>query len=186
MRCGELTYGKEFDRDLTPSQADFDTTTSSIHLPWAEALKNAGIDIPLPVEVPRDVCALQAIKSFISNDPSQDDPVRCPLLSFVDGSYPSSQVGRKLLDRAVALAGLACEGRGRGRKRYTGHSFRRGAATWAKSTGASEEQMQKAGRWSGSSWRAYVDTPVDQQRQFTGQLYTAKSTLPASGLVDDA
>ena len=41
---------------------------------------------------------------------------------------------------------------------YAGHSFRRGAATWAKEMGLTDEEIQILGRWKSYSHRLYIET----------------------------
>ena len=47
---------------------------------------------------------------------------------------------------------------GLGAGAWNGHSFRRGAATWAAEMGISEEQIQELGRWTSSAYRSYIET----------------------------
>jgi len=42
---------------------------------------------------------------------------------------------------------------------YSGHSFRRGAATSARLAGLSDSEIQLLGRWKSDSYRLYIDTP---------------------------
>ena len=41
---------------------------------------------------------------------------------------------------------------------YSGHSFRRGAATWAKEAGLTDHEIMLLGRWKSIAYRLYVDT----------------------------
>lgn len=41
---------------------------------------------------------------------------------------------------------------------YSGHSFRRGAATWAKRVGLSSDDIQLLGRWKSDCYRLYITT----------------------------
>ena len=52
---------------------------------------------------------------------------------------------------------------------FTGHSFRRGAATWASHQGLGADQIQKLGRWKSAADQLYIDT--------TEQDYLALSRL---------
>ncbi len=45
---------------------------------------------------------------------------------------------------------------------YAGHSFRRGAATWAKEAGLTDQEIQLLGRWRLDSYRLYIDTNPSQ------------------------
>ena len=43
---------------------------------------------------------------------------------------------------------------------YSGHSFRRGAATLAKDAGIEDMLVQILGRWKSEAYKKYIDTPV--------------------------
>ncbi|XP_062570433.1 uncharacterized protein LOC134232478 isoform X2 [Saccostrea cucullata] len=45
-------------------------------------------------------------------------------------------------------------------KIYKGHSFRIGAASWAKSKGVSDDQIQLLGRWKSEAFRRYIRIPL--------------------------
>jgi len=46
---------------------------------------------------------------------------------------------------------------GLGQGTWNGHSFRRGAATWAARVGISEANIQTLGRWRSDAYRAYIE-----------------------------
>ena len=79
--------------------------------------------------------------------PSGADPL--PRSSFV-----------AVLRRAIAFTGLAPSA-------YAGHSFRRGAATWAARLGASPETIQCLGRWNSDCFRRYVDRSAGERRDLS-------------------
>ena len=55
---------------------------------------------------------------------------------------------------------------------YSGHSFRRGAATQAHLQGLSEDDIRTLGRWKSDAYRLYIDRNVEQfltsSRKFQG------------------
>ena len=67
----------------------------------------------------------------------------------IDGSFTRQMVTSQL--RQI-LKSLGVEGH------YSGHSFRRGAATSARNAGLSEEEIQLLGRWKSDSYRLYIVT----------------------------
>lgn len=46
---------------------------------------------------------------------------------------------------------------------YAGHSFRRGAATWASNSGLSDAEIKMLGYWSSDCFQRYVDSDRDQR-----------------------
>lgn len=52
---------------------------------------------------------------------------------------------------------------------YSGHSFRRGAATWASQNGLNEDEIMTLGRWKSDSYKLYIqanpDKAVDASRR---------------------
>ena len=77
-------------------------------------------------------------------------PPPCPLFIRVGGApftrfYLIQEVQRLALANGIA-------------GKYTSHSFRRGAATWASRQGLGSEQIQKLGRWKSAAYQLYIDT----------------------------
>ena len=56
---------------------------------------------------------------------------------------------------------------------FSGHSFRRGGATWAFKSGLSEQVIQKLGYWSSSAFLRYIDSDSNQQMQAVQQMVTS-------------
>ena len=179
MRAGELVWTK-FNTKKSPSRADYDFDMAVLHLRWTKESGRAGTSIPLPRGVLSDVCPIKAISSFIRHYPSTDS-VNTPLISFASGKLDRKTM-ESHLDRALSEAGIYQDGRGKGKLNYTGHSFRRGAATQAATSGAMTEQLRARGRWTGDSWKLYVAAPIEYHRRFAAQLYTAKLSLPTFGI----
>ena len=74
-----------------------------------------------------------------------------PLFSLEDGSILTYGKFLKALRFLLTKIGLPSQ-------QYGGHSFRRGAATWANQTGLSNQQIQMLGFWSSSCYQRYIDT----------------------------
>ncbi|SOV02995.1 uncharacterized protein UDID_18103 [Ustilago sp. UG-2017a] len=55
------------------------------------------------------------------------------------------------------------EGCGVAPSSYLGHSFRRGAATWAAANGADADTIRALGRWRSDCFRRYVDKSVAER-----------------------
>ncbi len=75
-----------------------------------------------------------------------------PLFSNSAGTFGCNYVTKKLPERICVLG---YEGN------YTGHSFRRGAASSARLARLSEEEMQLLSRWKSNSYRLYIETHPD-------------------------
>ncbi len=90
----------------------------------------------------------------------------CPIRSLrnlfnrfpADASSPLFDIGKAFSRKFVTetlrdtLRRLSCQGH------YSGHSFRRGAATWARHIGLSDDEIQLLGRWKSDSYRLYIET----------------------------
>lgn len=62
---------------------------------------------------------------------------------------------------------------------YSGHSFRRGAATSAASVGYSDYEIQLLGRWRSDAYKLYIDVPSDRTLHLSSRLHLALTPLPA-------
>ena len=91
-------------------------------------------------------CAVNALKHLFQWDAPLDDPLFGP---DHDQPFTRSSV-TKQLRQMLKLLGV--EGH------YSGHSFRRGAATSARMAGLSDDEIQLLGRWKSDSYRLYIDT----------------------------
>ena len=62
--------------------------------------------------------------------------------------------------------------------RYHGHSFRRGAASWAFSCGVPGELIQLYGDWSSDSYKLYLEFSLKSKLALATQLRSAIVSLP--------
>jgi len=60
------------------------------------------------------------------------------------------------------LQGLAIRS-GLGQGAWNGHSFRRGAATWAAEVGIPESQSQTLGRWKSDAYKRYIEYSTEER-----------------------
>jgi len=63
---------------------------------------------------------------------------------------------------------------------YSGHSLRRGGATYANSLGISHELIQLQGDWASSAYREYLARPLRQRYTVAKQVATQIASTPAS------
>ena len=79
-------------------------------------------------------------------------PATAPL--FCVGRYNQGPFTREYvvtkLQHLARLAGLT-------NGTWNGHSFRRGAATWAAQKGISEAEIQTLGRWRSDAYKSYIE-----------------------------
>ena len=59
--------------------------------------------------------------------------------------------------------------------RYSGHSFRRGAATSAAVAGYSDNEIQQLGRWRSDAYKLYIDLPKDRILHLSSRLHWAEA-----------
>ena len=92
-----------------------------------------------------EACAITALQRLFHDWPSS---LAAPLFRL-SGSFTRQRLTETLRETLTA-AGI--DGH------YTGHSFRRGAATSAREAGLSEDEIQLLGRWKSDSYRLYIAT----------------------------
>ena len=118
----------------------------SIHLHHSKAdQRGKGADITIVHSPDKVCCPLQALQSFLAIRP----PVKGPLfIHFNQEPMTMFQIS-SMLKKIVHTLGLPKED-------FSPHSFRIGAATSAAMGGASDESIQKMGRWSSDAFQAYI------------------------------
>ena len=90
-------------------------------------------------------------------------PKAVPLFLFANGK-PLTRV--RFVERvqlALSLAGVDCS-------RYSGHSFRCGAATTAANRGIGDTMNKTLGRWQSNAYQLYIKTPRTQLALILRQL----------------
>ena len=75
-----------------------------------------------------------------------------PLFMFQDNTPVSRDMFSNRLQTSLTFLGYDT-------KFYKNHSFRIGAATWAKSRGVSDDQIQLCGRWKSDAYKKYMRIP---------------------------
>ena len=121
-----------------------------------------------------EACAVKSLRNLFEQFPKSH---YSPLFSSPAGTFNRGYVIKKLQEDMNIL--------GYGGN-YTGHSFRRGAATSARLAGLSDEEIQLLGGWKSNSYRLYIDTPSEwihnassrYQRSQPLPLQTLPSNIP--------
>ena len=117
-----------------------------------------GIDLYVG-KTENEICPVSAVLAYLAIR-GQDDG---PLFRLSDGRPLSRQVLVQKLRSTLTLAGIDC-------KRYSGHSFRIGAATTAIARGVNESTVQTLGRWASDSFKRYIRIPRQELGQISKQL----------------
>jgi len=93
------------------------------------------------------VKAMQHLLTIDTHRPSQ-----APLFG-IGKDIQSALTRGYIVQRLQQLATTA----GLGHSTCTGHTFRRGAATWAAEVGMAEHEIQTLGRWQSDAYKAYIE-----------------------------
>ncbi len=85
-----------------------------------------------------------------------------PLFIFSDGKHLTRQCLVLHLRQALKSVGVD-------QSRYSGHSFRIGAATTAASVGVEDSAIQMLGRWKSTAYLSYIQTPEQQLAEYSAR-----------------
>ena len=177
LRSGELTYGAEDTRN--PDFPSWNITRASIQFDPAgqftllllPASKTDPFRLGVTITIthsPNDTyCAVRLMAIYLQST-SPANP-RCPLFMRPGGApftrgYLVQEVQRLALAQGIP-------------GNFTGHSFRRGAATWASGQGLGADQIQKLGRWKSAAYQLYIDT-TEQDKLALSRLFVGAGGIP--------
>lgn len=177
LRSGELTYDAEDARNpdfpswhITRASIQFDPDGRFMLLSLPASKTDPfrlGVTITIAHSPHDPHCAVKLMATYLQNT-SPASP-RCPLFVRLGGT-PFTQVYLIQEVHRLALAnGLAGN--------FTGHSFRRGAATWASRQGLGAEQIQKLGRWKSSAYQLYIES-TEQDKLALSRLFVGTAGIP--------
>ena len=167
LRVGEFTTqtNEEFDPSthLSPRDIEVDDLTNPLIIKirirrskmdqWKE-----GVDLYLG-RTGIDLCPVAAILTFLAIQ-GQDD---APLFRMKDGIPLSRQMLVRMVKSTLSKAGIDCT-------RYSGHSFRIGAANTALARGIPETTIQTLGPWKSDAYKRYIKIPREQLTSFSVQM----------------
>ncbi|CDW96714.1 hypothetical protein [Sporisorium scitamineum] len=165
LRCGEVTWDQSSPTSLLVESVTWTADYAILLLP---ASKTDPFRLGAPLVVPRVggvECPYAALRLIcpVSRHPKD------PLFGLLDG--------RKPLTRSFFLhhLRLAITRLGLDNRQFAGHSFRRGAATWAASQGIDAETIKLLGRWNSDCYRRYVDRSAAERRNLVASaLYGSR------------
>ena len=178
LRSGELTYTAE---DIqNPDFPSWHITRASIQcdpdghfllllLPASKTDPfRLGVTITIARSANDPLCAVKLMAIYLQNTPSTDP--RSPLFIRMGGA----PFTRAFLIQEVQRLALANGVGGN----FTGHSFRRGAATWASRQGLAADHIQKLGRWKSAAYQLYIDTN-EQDKLVLSRRFIGTAGVPA-------
>jgi hypothetical protein len=108
-------------------------------------------------------CAVNALKSLFQTDPR---PPNAPLFCNADGSPLQYGTFVARLRTLLTAAGYDAS-------KFSGHSFRRGAASSAAQAGFTEYEIQQLGRWRSDAYKLYIDASRPRLLNLSARLHWA-------------
>lgn len=177
MRMGELTYSsfnERFDLGRASVAADEKGWPTHITIPSSKTDPfRMGVTTTIP-RGPVDVCPARALRRYMTATFSRQGG---PLFHLNGRPFTRSAVIR-YMSMALMEAGYPA-------KEFSGHSLRRGAATWASLVGMTSTQIKTLGRWNSDCYKLYIDAGPEAHLTAGLRLLHAtsdESSLPASGI----
>lgn len=163
LRCGEFTDSPTQPSQITAADIAIDSRANPRHM--AVTLRHsktdpfgAGITLHLG-RSGTNICPISAILAYLTIRPAHP------------GSLFLHSNGQPLT-RANLISAVreALQGAGLDVTRYSGHSFRIGAATAAAAVGLPDSLIQTLGRWKSQAFLSYIQTPEQQLLSVTSRL----------------
>ncbi|SPO32026.1 uncharacterized protein UTRI_02583 [Ustilago trichophora] len=166
LRAGELTWEAQGPNVLTVAAVSFahDFSHATVTLPASKTDPfQQGATLTAPA-VKLSTCAVSALR-VICHGREPHEP-----LFTLEGRQPFTRASfAATLRRCLEACGISPA-------LYSGHSFRRGAATWAASNGVDADTIRGLGRWRSDCFRRYVDrSAADRAVTTKAALYTNTS-----------
>lgn len=174
FRSGKLTSPSEVhsdpDEHLTFTDIavnDRDNPTIlQVHL---KALKTdpfrSGVDIFVR-KTGNDRRPVTAMVNYLARRGSRDGT----LFTYKDGRFLTRESLEVQIHDALSTSGLNMS-------KYSGDSFRSGAATTALEAGISDVAIQMLGQWRSDAYKRYIKTPKDQLAAFSAQLANSSKLI---------
>ena len=175
MRAGEFTCPSldAFTPDmLSPRDIAVDSHTTPTHLTvhlQTSKTDPFGAGVTLHLGSTGDIlCPVAAVLGYLAIRPSSPGP----LFLFNDGSVLSRPRLVQALHQALRAAGVDDS-------RFSGHSFRIGAATTAARVGLPDSLIITLGRWKSSTFARYIRTSWQDLSAVSAALATPHQMMPS-------
>jgi hypothetical protein len=127
-----------------------------------------GVSIYLAAAPGAATCPIAALKRLFEDDVADLDG---PLFRNPDGSALTH-------DFFVATVREALQAAGYNSQEFSGHSFRRGAASSAAAAGYQDHEIQLLGRWLSDAYKGYIDIDENRLHHLSNSLHWV---LPHTG-----
>ena len=173
LRCEEFTIGDKDKFDpavhLTRACVDFlpsfaNPTHVRLTLPASKTDPfRKGVTILIAAVPGQPTCAVAALKQLFTIYPLSPS---APLFADANGNPLTCSHFISTLKSRLATLGFDSS-------LYSGHSFRRGAATSAASAGYSDYELQLLGQWRSDAYKLYIDIPRDRVLHLSARLHVA-------------
>ncbi len=173
-RMGELTH-QVFDPRIHLTKGDVDIERATIRIKVSKT-DQYGHTVLLPLPDPEDqqVSPLALLRRLLSSPRLADASDDAPLFALGnshDKPFRREEVLKRIREVTPKVP-----------KAFSGHSFRRGSATWAFSVGMNDIQIKVLGRWKVhvESYARYIDNGAQQlewQRKLANELYSRPSSF---------
>jgi len=158
------------DRHLSRYNLHFSSTGVIINVTWSKTIqyKDRVLNIPLPFIPSSKMCPSTALwLSARQGDPTLGSPFQ-----FFDGKW------RMLTYPAFCTFLRSClDALGLESKNYSGHSFRRGGATFALESGVSPDLVQTQGDWRSDAYKVYIDPSLEGRKLVADTMAKAVQAL---------
>lgn len=180
LRCGEFTRaraGTQFSPDLNLTRScvqffpNIDTPDYiALNLPHSKTDPfRKGVTILVAAAPGSTTCAVTALRALFLDYPAEPNS---PLFAMEDGSALHRA---QFIERTrQAIRAQTSEDP----NLYSGHSFRRGAASSAAAAGYSELEIQLLGRWRSDAYKLYIDVPVNRLLSLSTRLHLDAPDAP--------
>lgn len=180
LRLGELAYDT-FDPMLHLQRKDvlFTTEGTCLRIKGSKMdPSRKGVTLPLPRigdAALRHVCPSTLLRMLLTASAADGD---APLFNFSPYGSPCFDAKRLIREARNALITSGFSVSDMDGRVFSGHSFRRGAVTWAARLGVADRDIMRLGRWSTRSipggHQRYIEFTMRDHRDLISSLYNAQ------------
>jgi hypothetical protein len=175
MRSGEITYeakdrsNQQLFEKTALLRSDITFSDTDDHVIFALKVSKTDYDhkgVQIVIAASNSsTCPVRALRRLFKEDPQ---PLNAPLFRFSTRVFSYKNLVAVLRHR-LDLKSIPDS------HIYSGHSFRRGAASTAKMNGMLDADIQRLGRWNSECFQRYIDTDVYYRFRLSKQFLTGVS-----------